>query len=151
MFNSCRSTSFISLMCWSLTHKVNFLQSHLGFWRWQFFGVFIFKPVIWWKSVVSLSYTYTLLRLHFALLYIEKENKITWWKKKKKLSKAVNLMLGCSFTLTETISLGLSLGDSGFGASAGNVSSRALRASRDMEPPWRQNRIYQTIKNKMSV
>lgn len=54
---------------------------------------------------------------------------------KKKLSKAVNLMLGCSFTLTETISLGLSLGDSGFGASAGNVSPRELRASRDMEPP----------------
>ena len=36
---------------------------------------------------------------------------------------------------TETMFSGLTLGGSGFGVSAANVSLRALRASRDMKSP----------------
>lgn len=38
-----------------------------------------------------------------------------------------------NYALTETMSSGLSLGSSGLGVSAGNVSTRALRASMGME------------------
>lgn len=46
------------------------------------------------------------------------------------------------YVLTETMSSGLSLGDSGFGTFSGNMSPRALRASRDMEPPCGEDRRY---------
>ena len=49
--------------------------------------------------------------------------------------------------LTETISSGLSLGSSGFGASVGNVSPRALRASREKEAPWGENTLFMISKS----
>lgn len=56
--------------------------------------------------------------------------------------------------LTETMSSGLSLGSSGLGASAGNVSTRALRASMGMEALWGEgkknkldNSYYKNLRN----
>ncbi len=49
-------------------------------------------------------------------------------------SQAVNSEPVSVCAPTVTMSSGLSLGGSGFGTSGANVSPRALRASRDMEP-----------------
>ena len=61
----------------------------------------------------------------------EQKVSVRSWNKKNATgvseAEAVNSVIVCA--LTETMSSGLSLGGSGFGMSAGNESTRALRAS----------------------
>lgn len=54
--------------------------------------------------------------------------------------KAVNSVPQCVCAPTETMSSGLSSGSLGLGTSVGNVSLRALRASRDREALWGEDR-----------